>query len=244
MSIFKQFVKKIIPRSVLDRRSERIATQAQNQYGMRSAREAFADIYRRNVWGGEEGEFYSGGGSEGEFAEAYAEVIRKFISENNVGSVVDLGCGDMRVASSFITPEINYIGCDIVPDLIEHHQRTNKFPNAEFRCINIIEDDLPQGDLCLIRQVLQHLSNAEISRILQKVGKYRYLIISEHYPADGKMKSPNLDIPHGPHTRLVIDSAVVLDAEPFNLDKPIKLFERTDRDGSRIMTFLITAKQK
>ena len=91
--------------------------------------------------------------------------------------------------------------------------------NRNFRQANIVEDELPEGDLCLIRQVLQHLSNAEIKQILENCKNFKYLIITEHYPNPNVELVPNLDIPHGPDMRLHYDSAVVLDKPPFNVKK-------------------------
>jgi len=34
--------------------------------------------------------------------------------------------------------------------------------DAQFLCLDIISDELPDGDLCLLREVLQHLSNREM----------------------------------------------------------------------------------
>ena len=54
----------------------------------------FEDVYNQGMWGGEQGKFYSGPGSEGDAARIYAQGIRGFITERNISSVVDLGCGD------------------------------------------------------------------------------------------------------------------------------------------------------
>jgi SAM-dependent methyltransferase len=239
MSILKNAVKKLIPSSVLQWRRRKIAAENQQKFAGKTVAETFAEIYEKNIWGGERSEFYSGEGSTQRYSEAYALTITKFVSQNNIKQIVDLGCGDLRVAAKFVGGDFRYTGCDVVPSLIEHLNRQFANEKNEFRCLNIVEDELPDGDLCLIRQVLQHLSNAEIEKILQKSRKYKYLIVTEHYPQPNVAVVPNLDIPHGPEMRLHFDSAVYLDKPPFNLQNVELLLDVEAEEGTRIKTFAI-----
>jgi hypothetical protein len=109
--------------------------------------------------------------------------------------------------------------------------------------MDITSDPLPEATLCPIRQVLQHLSNEEIGRILGRVRAYRYVIVTEHYPGPSVRLTPNRDKPHGHDTRILDDAAVVLDAPPFDCRTRLLL----DADaagqlktaGERIRSFLI-----
>jgi SAM-dependent methyltransferase len=98
--------------------------------------------------------------------------------------IVDLGCGDFEVARALLQrlPGFTYIGCDIVPELIAYNQRTNAGPGITFRQLDIVSDPLPEGDVCLVRQVLQHLSNADISVFLRKVN-HPLVYVTEGHPA-------------------------------------------------------------
>ena len=87
-----------------------------------------------------------------------------------------------------------------VEDLIERNKEKFKDEEVEFRCLNIAVDELPSGDCVLIRQVLQHLSNAEVDSILNKLSDYKYIIITEHVPIGDF--DPNVDIISGQGTRL------------------------------------------
>ena len=238
--MIKEIVKKIIPKSVLQKRRQKIAAREQQKFADKTVAETFSEIYKNNVWGGKTGEFYSGEGSRGKYAEVYSKAVKNFIAENNIKRVVDLGCGDFQVASMFVSDDIHYTGCDVVPQLIEHLNITYGSENREFRRANIVEDELPTGDLCLIRQVLQHLSNSEIKQILDNCKHFKYLIITEHYPDPNAELVPNLDIPHGPDMRLHYDSAVVLDKPPFNAKNVELLVETEADDETWIKTFLIT----
>jgi len=67
---------------------------------------------KRYVTGGN-----SGSGSYGKLAEFKAEIINKFIKENGIIKVIELGCGDGNQLSLF---EINdYIGLDVTKTAIE-----------------------------------------------------------------------------------------------------------------------------
>ena len=182
----------------------------------RDVADIFSEIYDRNRWGGRQGAFHSGSGSTATHAEHYGRVIRDFIRSRDVRTVVDLGCGDFRVGAKLIDTGVIYTGVDIVPDLIESNRRQYGSQRVHFECLNIIEDQLPQGDLCLIRQVLQHLSNDQIGKVLHKIGNYRYVIVTEHYPAPGALRAKNFDKLCGEDVRIYDGSAVFLDAPPFN----------------------------
>lgn len=240
--MIKNLVKRIIPASILERRSRKISAETQRKFADKSVAETFSQIYENNDWGGKPGEFYSGDGSGAEYAAIYAPTIRRFIAENKIKRVVDLGCGDFRVASKFVSENFHYTGCDVVFSLVKHLNETHRSETVEFKCVNIVEDELPDGDLCLIRQVLQHLSNAEIARVLRNAQKFKYLIITEHYPNPNREFAPNLDIPHGPSVRVQFDSAVVLDKPPFDLNNVKLLLDVEAEEGTRIKTFLVSGK--
>lgn len=182
----------------------------------RSVRDVFTRVYEKNQWGGAPGEYSSGAGSDDEHARSYATAIRGFIEEHDVRTVVDVGCGDFRVGQALLAPGVRYVGVDVVEGLIARNQALHGRPGVEFRCVDATTEPLPEGDLCLVRQVLQHLSNAQIEAVLQRTEPFRHVIVTEHYPAPGVVARTNLDKPHGADTRIIDDSAVYLDRPPFN----------------------------
>jgi SAM-dependent methyltransferase len=211
----------------------------------RGVAEIFSEIYEANRWGGARGHFHSGGGSTIEHAEVYAGVIKRFVREHQVRHVVDLGCGDFRVGARLIDGiDISYIGVDIVAPLIQNNRRRYGSERVRFACLNIIDDELPDGDLCMIRQVLQHLSNEQIDRVLKNVQKYRFVIVTEHYPAPGALRERNRDKPCGEDVRIYDGSGVFLDAPPFNRKVSGPLLDVNAghclmHTGERIRTFLL-----
>jgi SAM-dependent methyltransferase len=176
--------------------------------------QVFSEIYAQHRWGGNKKvKFASGPGSWDVYTDRYCELINSFVTKHDLRTVVDLGCGDFLVGRRIARPEILYIGLDVVKDLIEHNASTFGSDHIRFQQANLIRESLPDGDLCLIRQVFQHLSNEEIALALEKCTKYKYVIVTEHVP-DGNFKA-NLDKPHGPDIRLWWNSGISLDQPPF-----------------------------
>ena len=184
----------------------------------KTASSVFSEIYAKNLWGGDLGEYYSGPGSEGIYAERYIKKINGFIKslkKENI-HVVDLGCGDFRIGKVIAKENnINYAGVDVVPDLVEKNKKEYGSGKIKFLCLDIASDDLPDGDICLIRQVLQHLSNDQIKKILEKIKKYKYIFVTESHPS--QIVKYNEDKPHGQDVRIYCGSGVFLDKDPFNV---------------------------
>jgi hypothetical protein len=133
----------------------------------RHRRRTFSKIYKSGLWGNDiesHSRFFSGVGSRGLAAAIYVERLSALLSQHAVDlgktiTVVDLGCGDFEIGRQLVAnvePMI-YIGCDIVPELVAHHRQSTKDSRVEFRELDMVADELPAGDVCLIRQVLQHL---------------------------------------------------------------------------------------
>lgn len=177
-----------------------------------------AQIYEMNLWGeGYQSDFYSGIGSHHpNLVKPYVEEVSSFLTTFEKPIVIcDLGCGDFNIGKELVNYTKRYIAVDIVEELIEHNRQTFNEESVEFRCLDIAEDDLPIGDCALLRQVLQHLSNREIERIVRKLADYQYVILTEHLP-QGKF-TPNKDIISGQGIRLKKQSGVDLLAPPYNL---------------------------
>jgi len=182
-------------------------------------RNVFSEIYSKNLWGGKAGEFFSGTGSRGEVADAYVDLIKDFVRDKGVRSVVDLGCGDMFIGKQIMGVSESYMGVDIVEPLIEAHRQTLGSDKAQFRCLDITAEPLPSGDLCLVRQVFQHLSNAQIKTALgEMLASFSYVVVSEHFPPPHRLKKLNLDKAPGTSTRAAFGSAVVLSEPPYGLN--------------------------
>jgi SAM-dependent methyltransferase len=211
-------------------------------YSALSVRDAFSDVYRNKAWGETEGEaFCSGFGSDESFGKPYPDWVTRFAAERKIRKIVDLGCGDFRVGRRICANyRGEYIGVDVVPDLVKYNQQRFGSDTVAFRCANIIEDELPSGEFCMMRQVLQHLSNAQIKAVLERCKKYPYLLVTEDVYAGPRMR-PNLDKPHGADNRFYDRSGVYLDLPPYSL--PTKtVLEIPTASRSVLRTWLIEQK--
>src|SRR5680860_139996 len=111
-------------------------------------------IFSKNY---DENKFCSGPGSTTPNAKKYIDFLVDFILEKKVNRLIDLGCGDYRIMKQVIhkNHDIHFIGIDIVPQLISHNQNIFGSNRVEFVCLDAITDELPKGDLIIVRQVLQ-----------------------------------------------------------------------------------------
>jgi SAM-dependent methyltransferase len=186
----------------------------------KTSEEVFNRIYGNNVWGGAKGEFYSGPGSHiPEASLAYVRTIRELALKEGFDNrkFVDLGCGDFSIGRQIAKFSSHYIGVDIVQGLVSHNQELFGNNMIAFTHRDIVTDPIPEGDVCLIRQVLQHLSNEQISSILVKLHRFKWVIITEHHPRKSDFV-PNRNKIQGGSIRLIHGSGVVLTAPPFSLD--------------------------
>ena len=166
-----------------------------------SRKKIFQYIYKNDKWGyiryeAASCDFYSGPGSYAdELINPYVSLVKKLVSEKKIKTIADLGCGDFNVGSRIASLVDNYIGCDIVPELIERNKKKFGNDRCNFVCLDIVKDDLPAADLCLIREVFQHLGNKEVMRVLPKLRQYRFVLVTETIKISEE--GSNKDIPHG-----------------------------------------------
>jgi SAM-dependent methyltransferase len=225
LSHFKRLARAIVPKPLLERRRRRITRQSISRVDQelvgKAASEIFSEIYRRQLWGRPTGDrrFSSGHGSSmGIHVEPYVVAVGKLLAEfAPKPSVADLGCGDFNIGSQIRQHFGRYIACDVATEVLEENRDRYSSLDVEFRKLDMINDEYPDADVCIIRQVLQHLSNADISRVVGQLHRYQVLILTEPLPKTDF--TPNLDQPTGVSSRLArgIPSGVVLTEPPFSL---------------------------
>lgn len=219
----KTVMKKLLPASILEWRRnillEKELRQHDEEFGKKTAKEIFSKIYAQKMWGGAAADYCSGHGSHlKDHVDPYVQSVSVFLGQFPIPvDVVDLGCGDFNVGRQIRGKAARYVACDVVPDLIARNSKVYADLDVDFHVVDISEDDLPQGDVVIIRQVLQHLSNAAIMKVVKKLGQFRYLVLTEFVPPGDFV--PNVDQPTGSYSRLArgIPSGIVLTAHPFNL---------------------------
>ena len=193
--MIKKFLKKIIPLKILNIYYN---IKTKKKFKSKSIKEIFKQIYFQQLWRPENERmnfnYYSGIGSyDDELVNNYVYSVKNFLlTFENKPDVVDLGCGDFNVGLKLRKYCKNYIASDIVQELIERNKKKFKKFNVDFRVLDITKNELPEAEVCFLRQVLQHLSNTSILcfiRLLKK--KYKYILITEHFPIKTKF-IPNI----------------------------------------------------
>ena len=119
----------------------------------------FRSIYRANRWHGTETR--SGPGSTTVSTKRLRRILPELVSGMGVTSVLDAACG-----ASFWMPDLpGYVGVDIVPEAVEAVEAA--FPGRLYMTEDICTADLPRCEMVIARDVLAHLSNAEVMQALE-----------------------------------------------------------------------------
>jgi SAM-dependent methyltransferase len=224
----------------------RLVRRTRQMWATRSNAVIFGNIYENRLWGvGSDPEvpFYSGIGSYDPAVTQYVSLVVDVISRYDIRNVVEVGCGDFTVASQYVGKCQKYLGIDVVKALVEHNQRKYGTEAVRFLFADASRTKLPACDLCIIRQVLQHLSNRDIMNILKNITS-KYIIVTEHLPAAHKITSFNLDKKPGADIRVPRGSGVFIDRPPFNLSAQVLLEANVTSDvhetDERLVTWLVS----
>jgi len=244
MSMVKEILKKIVPPSIrlMLRKLQFRLFIADRKFKNLSNSETFNKIYKEGLWGKNEyGESTSGSGSHtNEIIQPYISEISKFLLDIKPSILVDLGCGDFNVGKNFVNLCEKYIACDVSSEILNRNiENFSKLKNVNFNLLDLTSDHLPRGDVCFVRQVLQHLTNDDIKKFVDKLNyqkPYKYLVLTEHLPLSDNFK-PNIDKNRGASIRLLFKSGVVLHSKPFNLNySEISDLLEANEYGGRIKT--------
>jgi 2-polyprenyl-3-methyl-5-hydroxy-6-metoxy-1,4-benzoquinol methylase len=116
----------------------------------------FKEIFEKNIWGSKES--VSGLGSELKHTQHIIKELNKFFKKIGAISLLDIPCGDANWIKKLDLSGMQYVGIDIVEDLIKACLKSGEMLGHSFRVGNLIEDELPQADVVLCRDCLVHLS--------------------------------------------------------------------------------------
>jgi len=125
--------------------------------------DVFTEIYERNVWGNRP---VSGPGSSLLSTRVIRESIPILLEKYKIKSILDIPCGDMTWMQFVDLEGIDYIGADIVEELIYINCKKFKW---KFTCMDIVSDRMPQMDLIVSRDCLVHLSQNDAMRAIDNV---------------------------------------------------------------------------
>jgi SAM-dependent methyltransferase len=146
----------------------------------------FETIYKRSIWGGG-----SGAGSDLRNTVVYVAYVQHLMDHLGVQSIVDLGCGDWRFSKHLKFDDRRYLGVDVVGSVIAANQAAYGSETIRFERADVTTFEIPPCDLLLCKDVLQHLSNANVRAILDRSQGARIaLFTNDYHPA-------NEDCPNG-----------------------------------------------
>ncbi|HUM51738.1 MAG TPA: class I SAM-dependent methyltransferase [Chitinophagales bacterium] len=183
--------------------------------------DVFKDIYQNNTW--QDDESVSGTGSNLKQTQEIINQLPNIFKQHAVHSILDLPCGDYNWMKHVDLSDINYIGGDIVPEIINKNNQQYASSSVSFVELNLITDKLPDVDLVFCRDCLVHLSIAQIMDALQNIKKSnaKYLLTTSF--TNTKL---NRDIVTGDWR------PINLEIVPFNLKPIYTLVEKcTEFDG-------------
>ncbi len=141
--------------------------------------EKFTAIHKKRLWSSKES--ISGTGSTLENTNELRSILPSLVDDYKIKEIVDSPCGDFNWFKEIIMDlDVSYFGVDIVEDLIEENSKCYSGEKVSFQVGNICEDNLPTGDLLIVRDCLFHLSHSDINRFLINILNldYRFLLTS------------------------------------------------------------------
>lgn len=144
----------------------------QNVLDIDGLKSAFSAIYRDDAWSNG-----SGPGSIPQINRPYIVFLEAFVRNNNVRRIIDIGCGDFQLMKSVDVGAIEYIGYDLVPQVIEANRHQHKRKSLSFCEMPSSPEELPEGDLAIVKDVLIHLDNRTCHSLLNALlNKNRFVI--------------------------------------------------------------------
>jgi SAM-dependent methyltransferase len=139
-------------------------------------KDIFSNIYDNYGFGSLESR--SGPGSTLDETKKLRESIKKIIKDKNIKSVVDIPCGDFNWMKEIVFNFESYIGGDIVKKAIEENNERYSNSRIKFIEFDIVNDEIPNGDLLIVRDIIGHFPIDDGIKILKNIlnSKCKYLL--------------------------------------------------------------------
>jgi len=183
--------------------------------------ETFAEIFLSNHWSGNES--VSGSGSAIKQTNEISREIPILVKELGIKKFLDVPCGDFNWFSKMKMNLEQYIGADIIEDIVNRNNKLFGKNNLTFVTLDLIRDSLPEADLLLCRDCFVHLSHNDILTAIENIKRadIKYLLTTTF--SEGE---ENEDIVTG-------DWRIInLEKDPFNFPRPMKLINEKCTEGA------------
>lgn len=188
----------------------------------RNEERIFTEIYKSNYWRGKES--VSGSGSDSGQTLSIRLAIPTLVRKLQARSVLDAPCGDFNWMKDVDLSGVDYVGADIVKEVVENNVSLYANERRSFTKLNILTDPLPDADLVICRDCLVHFSYEDAFKALQNIcaTNARFLLTTTFAG-----RSANIDIQTGRWR------PINLQAPPFNFPPPTDIIDEacTEHDG-------------
>lgn len=118
--------------------------------------------------------------------------------------------------------DVEYVGADFLPEIIEGNARYSLPGQRDFRVLDILTSVLPRADLVLCRDCLVHFAFADIAHAIANVrASGGTWLLTTTFPG----QTENVDIRTGDWRPLDLERA------PFNWPRPVELINELCTEG-------------
>lgn len=176
---------------------------------MNKESEVFSGIFEGRAWG--DGESISGPGSSLHETRFLRKELPFLLKKYGIRTILDIPCGDFNWMKEVDLSSYDYCGADIVPDLINFNK--HRFPDINFKIMNLLADDLPAVDLIICRDCLFHFPFDVIKVALNNIKRSgsKYVLTTSHT----WLSVPSKDIEMGDFRKINLQNP------PINLPSPV-----------------------
>lgn len=168
----------------------------------------------------------SGSGATVTQTERVRDEIPKILKQINAKTIIDAPCGDFNWMKEVDLNDYQYVGIDIVEELVKKNDAEYANEKRTFLVRDIVKDSLPTADLILCRDCFVHLSNSDILRAIAnfKRSGALYLLTTTFTRVE-----TNKNLVSGRGWR-----PINLEMPPFNFPEPLKIIDENCTEGDGI----------
>lgn len=184
----------------------------------KSVNVVFEDVFKNAQWAKSQKESISGPGSILKVTQNLINELPIFFKKHEINSILDCPCGDFNWMKEIDLSKVNYIGGDIIQELVNQNNLSYQTNRINFIHIDLIKDILPEVDLIFVRDCLVHFSFEMIVSFFENLSlsKIKFVMLT-NFP----LTKNNFDITTGNWRPLNFQLA------PFNFSEPVDvIFEK------------------
>ena len=162
---------------------------------LESTKDRFTEIYKLNLWTDNGLVSPSGKGSSLAYTKNLRLKLPGIFEKYEIQSILDVPCGDFNWMGEVLreNDHIQYLGGDIVEELVIKNQKEFSSEKISFKVIDITKDPLPESDLMIVRDCLFHLSYEDIFSFTSNLKKSNIkFLLTSTYIVDNNFQNSNI----------------------------------------------------